>query len=656
MIRPPMESRVAARRLRFTLLLLAAMLVGAVALTAVSLRRIAVAPTIDVAVPSSAVRIDGDLVRAEVRGALPDYQLPWEGQPPLAVLVDRDSGNVLAAAVFSDASFARSRNAVRFTPAGARIVFDARRWSPGAPLVLRCEAVPPRTRFYIAAAAALTLFATLLVLLAVHKWWQSPPDGRSRIRAGAAEATLFLLIAAGTFASMYPGTPVRVSDISDEANLNSFAAALDHPERFVRDAMLSDPSNFAWYIPAYVGLIRVVGKLGFHYDSAHAFLGAGIAALLLFGLRRLFREVTHDRRFALAAALSLALMHEGDLPAGESWGLLGALPRALFVAVLPWILLLAIRCAASPRRWWIALAAAGLVMQLYPLSAPALVAALLIAFVAASDAPMKARLAGGALGAAAAAATMLPYVIVYTLRYQRTVDADPSISAQAIQIVRNTSTQLEVRGVLHSLMMFRLRSLRFLLDGLAIALLLRRRFDRPFRFYLGLAAGFLIVTIVVPLVDGTIAAHVGRRPYETELIRSLRLLDVFLIGALALAVRERWPAGRSGRVLAAAGLVCAILTFGPGWATTIHAMAGRSRLSWRIVHGQPDRPTRAAQEAVRAIQALRRPDERVMGPVGLRQFDIPLGWVVKDAILLTSAPSRALIICGDVLDRARPLL
>ena len=59
---------------------------------------------------------------------------------------------------------------------------------------------------------------------------------------------------------------------------------------------------------------------------------------------------------------------------------------------------------------------------------------------------------------------------------------------------------------------------------------------------------------------------------------------------------------------------------------------------------------------LQAIQALRRPDERVIGPVGLRQFDVPVGWVPKDAILLTSAPSQSLIACVQVLDRARDIL
>jgi hypothetical protein len=651
-----MASRFAGPRFFYLVFLLTAALAGAVALTLTSLKQIAVAPVIDVAVPASAIAVDGELVRGGLSGGLPAYRLHWDGQPPSALLVDRRSGAVLAASVFSDETFARSRDAVRFTPAGARFVLDARRWTPGTPLVLRCEAVPSRARYYGAATASIALLVSLFIVFAWRRWSQSQPADRPAWLRGAAESALFLLIAAGTFAAIYPGAPVRVSDISDEANLNSFAAALEHPERFTRDAMLSDPANFAWYIPMYISVIRAAGRLGFHYDTAQAFLAAGIAALLLFGLRRLFYTVARDRSFALAATLTLALMYEENLPAGESWGLLGALPRALFTACVPWVLLLAIRCAPSPRRWWIALAAAGLLMQLYPLSAPALVVALLFAFVVASDEPMAARMKGAALAMIAAAATMLPYVIVYTLRYQRTVDADADVAAQAIQVVRNTSIQLEVPRVLQSLVMFRVQSLRILLDGLALVLLLRQRHDRTRRFYLGLALGFLLIVFVVPSIDGVIAAHFGRRPYETELVRNVRFLDLFLVGALALAVRERWPAGRSGRALVAAGAVCAVLTFGPGWATTAHAMAGRARLSWRIQHGQPDAATRAAQEAVRAIQALRQAGERVAGPVGLRQFDVPTGWVTKDAILLTSAPSRALLTCVDVLDRARPLL
>src|SRR5256885_16300294 len=117
-----MASPLAGPRFSYIIFLLVAALVAAVGLTLASLRQIAVAPLVDVPVPLSAISIDGERVRAEMKDGLPLYRLHWDGQPPSAVLVDRASGSVLAASTFSDESFAGGRNGVRFTPAGARFV------------------------------------------------------------------------------------------------------------------------------------------------------------------------------------------------------------------------------------------------------------------------------------------------------------------------------------------------------------------------------------------------------------------------------------------------------------------------------------------------------------------------------------------------------
>jgi hypothetical protein len=636
--------------------LLATTLALAVVLAITNLRAISEPALVDVVVPASALLVDGELVRGQVREGLPPYVLHWDGQPPSAVLVDSERGTVLAAAAFSDQSLNRQRNAVRFTDGEARFVLDARRWVPGrAPLVLRVEAVRPRTRFHAAAAVAVSLALTLLMLFAVRRLAACPRSDRKRLVRRFAESAAFLLIAAGVFASIYPGAPVRVDEVTDEANINSFAAALDHPERFTRDRLLSDTSQFAWYTPRYIGLIRTAGALGFHYQTANAFIGPAIALLLLFGLRRLFATVARNQDFGLAAALGIGLMSE-QMPPGETWSILSVLPRMLFTALVPWVLLLALRCAPSSRRWWIACGAAGLLLHIHPVSAPVLLGALLAGFIAASNEPLMARAGGAALGVAAAAAAMLPYIIVYAARFRHTVDVDPTVAARALQIVHNEFANINPGHVLRELLDYRVRSLRIFLDGLAVFLLFGHRLDRSMRFYIGLGAGLLLVVFGVPLVDNTITAHLGRRPFQFEIVRGLRFLDLFLVGALALAVRD-WRGSRSaGRRLVLAGAVCAVFSFGPGWFRTTWAMAGRARLSWRILHGRSDAASGAAQEAIRAVHALRASDERVVGPVGLRQFDVPLGWVWKDIGPLSYSPARGLLECADTLARGQPLL
>ena len=646
-----------ARRFWIVAALLSAML-GLAAVTAVTnLRMIAEPALVEVTVPSAAVRIDGELVRGEVRDGLPAYVRHWDGQPPSAILIDAARGTVLAAAVFSEESFAQQRNAVRFT--GGRVIFtlDARRWpAGGTPLILRIEAVQPGTRYNIAAASVLAFGFLLLLWVALWRYSVCPIAGRKALRRRLAESALFILIAFGVFATRYPGIPVRVAEVTDEGTLDSFAAALDHPERFTRDTLLADPSQFAWYTPLYLNAVRTTKALGFHYDTTHAFIAPIVSLLLLFGLRELFTTISGNRDFGFAAAFTLGFMGEQAMPPDELWSILSPLSTMLFTALVPWVLLLAFRCAASHRRWWIPCGVAGLLLHVHPKSAPVLLGALLLAFVVASDEPMIARVKGIALALAAAAITMLPYVVVYVSRYGRTVDADPAIAARALEIVRGEFANLNPWHVLIELLQYRARTLRILLDIGVIVLLRRHRFDWPLRFYLGLGAGILLVSFGVPLVDNSIASYLGRRPFQFELVRGLRFLDLLLGGGMALVVADWKGSQTRTRQLVIAASVCAIVGFGPGCYWTARAIAGRARLSWRFLRGQPDVPSRAAQESIRAVQALRTRDARVIGPMGLREFDIPVGWTWKDKGPLSYSPSGGLIACADTIARGLPLL
>ena len=645
-----------ARRFWIVTALLATALALAVLVALMDLRAISKPAVVDIVVPASALQVDGARVRGEVREGVPPYALHWDGQPPSAVLLEPRRQSVLAAAVFSNDSFDRNLSAVRFLDGEVRFELDARRWVPGAPLIVRVEAVRSRGGFRRAAVAAVLLGLALLTWFAVRRYAACPEAHRRGIARRLAESALFLVIAGGIFASVYPGVPVRVAEVTDEANINGFAAAVDHPEHFALDRMLSDSRQFAWYIPAYLAPIRAVKALGFHYETGNAFIGALIVVLLLFGLRRLFATVSGSAGFGFAAALVLGLVFDERSPADETWSILSVMPRMLFTALVPWVLLLALRCAPSSRRWWIACVVTGLLFHIHPLSAPVLLGALLVAFVAASDEPWRARLEGAALGVAAAAAVMLPYIVVYSLRYQQTIDADPTIAARALQIARSEYGHLSPGLVLGELVRFRIRTMRVLLDGLALILLLRHRVDRSLRFYVGLGVGFLLVILAVPFVDNSIAEHLGRRPFQYEMVRGIRFVDLFLVGALALVVRDWRGSRRAGRWLVVAGALCAVLSFGSGWLHTVRVIGGRARLSWRILNGRPDAESGAAQEAIRAMQALHTADERVAGPVGLRQFDVPLAWAWEDLGPLSYSPSRGLLACADTIARGQPLL
>jgi hypothetical protein len=645
-------------RFKLAAVLLVAALVVAVGAAVWSLRRVADAPIVEIAVPDTALHAENDLWRGQITEGAPPFELHWDGQPPAAILIDAERRTVLAASAFSDRSFAQNRNAVQFTPGRIRFVLDSRRWTPGsAGLILRCEAVRSRRMFYTSAVTALGLAAALLVLLAVERYRACQAAGRPALRRRTGEAAIFLFIGAGVFAACFPGVPVRVAEVTDEANINSFAAALDHPDRFASDKLLSNPEHFAWYTPAYIQLIRGFKRAGFHYATGEAFIGAALTLLLLFGFRRLLATVTGRPGFAFFAALGLGLIFDDMMPpAGEYWSILTVTPRMLFSALVPWTLLLAIRNPPSSRRWWMAGGVAGLLFYVHPLSAPGLAGAILVAFVAASDEPWPLRVKGVGVAAVAALAAMAPYIAVYAVRYGQTVDVDPGVVARSLDIITPIYEDLEPSRLLRDVLVYRVTTFRILLDITAVVLLMRRPFDRASRFYVGLVAGFLMVTFGVPAVDRAVSTYLNRRPFEFEMARGVRFLDLITIGALAVGIRD-WQSGRRAiRALAVAATTCAFLSFGSGWFVTLRSMAARSRLSWRILGGRPDANSRAAMEVIRAVQTLRTPGERVSGPVGLRQFDVPLAWVWKDVIALSYSRSADLLESAAITARAQPLL
>jgi len=627
-------------------------LVAVVAATfaVVELRRISIPSTVDIPVPTDTVRLTDGVAGGSIRDGLPRYERHWDGQPPGAVLVAAPSGAVLAAAAFSDPTFDENSSAVRFADGEVRFKLPARQWTSSAPLLIRCEAVQPRRSFIVWSSVAALASIAFMVLLAMKQ--------RGIERLGS---LLFIAIACGTFASVYPGAPVRVDEVGDEAALNSFAAASDHPERFALDRLLSDPSVYQWYTPAYVRTIRVFKSLGFHYQTANAFLGGGAALLFLFGLRRLFTTVSGRADVALAATLALGLAFDETMPpGGEYWSILQVLPRTIFAAFMPWVLVLAMATAGKPRRWWIPCVAASLLLHIHPLSAPALAAAILLALVVASDEPIRARVVGAALAVAAVVVTMLPYALVYISHYTPAATVDAAMNARALELVQGSFAHTRLGLVLRQLAIHRLTTLRILVDVFAVVLLVRGSMNRTTKFFLGLVAGYAIVSFALPAIDSAVAGYFGRRQLEYEFVRNIRYLDLLAVLGVAIGVSV-WKGSRTqARVAVWAGALCAVLAFGPGWFHTARMAAGRSRLSWRILNGHPDVESASAQEAIRALVALRAPTERVAGPMGLRQFDVPLAWTSRDVAAQSYAVTPGLIESAAVMPQveaivARPL-
>jgi O-antigen/teichoic acid export membrane protein len=157
----------------------------------------------------------------------------------------------------------------------------------------------------------------------------------------------------------------------DAGNLASYAAALDHPEWFSKDAILGQPENIAVYATIHVPLIRLFNKVVDNYGLASSLLVLLQTFLQLLGFYILGRVLFKKRLWGFLLAF-LTAMTVIDIGLGEIWGVWpDSLPRILFQSLLPFILVASLAWKDHPWRWILLMIFAGLLVYVHPISAPA---------------------------------------------------------------------------------------------------------------------------------------------------------------------------------------------------------------------------------------------------------------------------------------------
>ncbi len=211
-----------------------------------------------------------------------------------------------------------------------------------------------------------------------------------------------------------------------------------------------------------------------------------------------------------------------------------------------------------------------------------------------------------------------------------------------------------------------------------MALLLALR-PRGTRLFVAMLAGWGVVTFALPALDWALAERLGRQPFQFNLVRNLRYLDVWLLAILALLVRASRRKGRqrlrtgvqitAGRTalavrarpeaaaLAAAAL--ALLCYAPSALRTASSLAAQIGASRATLLGRWRAVPSARLEALQAVQAFRRERETVLTPQDLeffRQLRIPLVYTWKDPETLSYAAGAELALATRVVRRERALL
>jgi hypothetical protein len=242
---------------------------------------------------------------------------------------------------------------------------------------------------------------------------------------------------------------------------------------------------------------------------------------------------------------------------------------------------------------------------------------------------------------------MIPYGLVYTRKYTQTIVPDAEFGDRLLRYAAARFGQgyLDLPFFFAQLGEFLIQGRRYWLGAAAIILLVPfYRRSRLVRFYFGLLAGWLTVTLFIPFVDLTIATRLHTLPFQLDLIRNVKWMDAFGLTAVALLLgewRRSWPEPQhersaqslTSRLRMHAAPVMAMLAVVSCYGhllCDLHAMTAMDLGQLSALQGRHARVTQFTMEVINAVHALRRDGERVFGPLPFRQMYIPLSFVQKD--------------------------
>ena len=347
--------------------------------------------------------------------------------------------------------------------------------------------------------------------------------------------------------------PPHVILSGDAGNIATFAAARDHPELFEGDGLLGNRDHFGWYPTIHVPLIRALAPITGDYGTALMSL-LGLHALLLgVGFYVLGRAVFASRYWAFLFALAALGLVKLNL--GEFWGLYRSpIARTTFQALLPFVAACAYQWRATPGRWPLIMIAAGLLIYVHPVSAPAWGLALWLGFLAFLRGRW--RVVPSVLVMLVLGGLFMAATVPFLWHYLTFQEMGPSASyAEVHRIIeaRFSPGFLDLGQALQDFAREWVsvpgRWIVWLWASLGVVLLLtlRRRDKASVLVPLLWLVGIVITSVVLPLIDHTIARAHQSFPAQYDLIRGIRYIVPFLL------LFSLWPLAEMTRRFGAIG-------------------------------------------------------------------------------------------------------
>jgi hypothetical protein len=375
----------------------------------------------------------------------------------------------------------------------------------------------------------------------------SRPDAQRRFdwRDGVVIFAFFLCAALFFLARLQRSLPAPLV-WGDSANIASFAAALDHPRNFQGDALLHNLDNIRIYSTIQIPLIRFFYRWVGEYGLSFLLLLGPTVFLQLLGFYLLGRVILASRYWALLFSLACAIPTTVVLQ--EFWGIVdNPLPRFTFQALIPFVLALFWIWRQRPRRWLVVMALAGLLVYVHPVSTPAWIAALWLGcmlYLPHNWSRWQKVSWMVCLGAVSLLA-MLPFIYNYLTYHETGQTANNALLLRVLyedfpeNLLNPPAAVLDLlQDVLSSGMLL------FGLAGLTVLWILKAGERRELLLTLVWLGGLLLISVVVPAAERIAERLFALVPLETELLRGIRYIYIFLILYSIWGLSEVWRRAR----------------------------------------------------------------------------------------------------------------
>jgi len=372
--------------------------------------------------------------------------------------------------------------------------------------------------------------------------------------------------------------PVSILWSGDAGNVASFVAGWMHPERFASDLVLSDSSNFRFYITVVLPYVAVTSLLTNDIGKAYLFLYFPMIFFQLFGFYLLGKRLFKTRFWAIVLAL-LTVPPVWIWGGNELWGVFHLpLVRMSFEALLPYLLMLFLTRGSDAKALPWLFAICGVTVYAHPVSAPAVAAALACGSLALV--PRGKRFLDHARRVVVASLVFLAVAMPFALVFFKGFPGfESTITIRSTEVEREAAAIFRERN--GDFYYDAIRALGFFVEhtganyafvwvtGLASFLLvplLNPEQKRVCLFFGLFLVGVLLASVGVALIDQRVSALLGRSPAQLDLIRSLRfVIPIMLLGTVLLASELHSTFARQGWAILAAPVPTVMIILALWW-------------------------------------------------------------------------------------------